>query len=59
MDLQCNARSKRTSRQAEQQKVRESLVQVLADLAVAEGREGEYKAGIYQFPIDYTKVRLC
>ena len=59
MDLQCNARPKRTSRQAEQQKVRESLVQVLADLAVAEGREGEYKAGIYQFPIDYTKVRLC
>ena len=26
--------------------------------AVAEGREGEYKAGIYQFPIDYTKVLL-
>ena len=36
----------------------ESLVQVVADLAVAEGREGEYKAGIYQFPIDYTKVLL-
>ena len=50
---------KTTSRQAKQQKTRESLVQVLADLAVAEGREGEYKAGIYQFPIDYTKVRLC
>ena len=36
----------------------ESLMQVVADLAVAEGREGEYKAGIYQFPIDYTKVLL-
>ena len=36
----------------------ESLVQVVADLAVAQGREGEYKAGIYQFPIDYTKVLL-
>ena len=34
------------------------MVQVVADLAVAEGREGEYKAGIYQFPIDYTKVLL-
>ena len=34
------------------------LMQVVADLAVAEGREGEYKAGIYQFPIDYTKVVL-
>jgi len=33
-------------------------VKVVADLAVAEGREGEYKAGIYQFPIDYTKVPL-
>ena len=35
-----------------------TMVQVVADLAVAEGREGEYKAGIYQFPIDYTKVLL-
>ena len=36
----------------------EIFAQVVADLAVAEGREGEYKAGIYQFPIDYTKVPL-
>ena len=52
-------RGKKTSLQATKQAMRESLVQVLADLAVAEGREGEYKAGIYQFPIDYTKVLLC
>ena len=31
-------------------------VQVTADLAVSLGSEGEYTWGIYEFPIDYTKV---
>ena len=32
-------------------------VVVTADLNVAQGSEGEYTWGIYEFPIDYTKVR--
>ena len=32
-------------------------VVVTADLSVAQGAEGEYTWGIYEFPIDYTKVR--
>ena len=31
-------------------------VAVKADLQVAEGAEGEYTWGIYEFPIDYTEV---
>ena len=34
-------------------------VVVTADLEVAQGSEGEYTWGIYEFPIDYTKVRPC
>jgi len=34
-------------------------VQVTADLAVGEGRGGEYTWGIYHFPIDYTKKDYC
>ena len=33
-------------------------VVVTADLNVAQGAEGEYTWGIYEFPIDYTKVRF-
>ena len=31
-------------------------VTVTADLSVAPGAEGEYTWGVYEFPIDYTKV---
>ena len=31
-------------------------VKVTANLSVAEGAEGEYTWGIYEFPIDYTQV---
>ena len=62
MNLQSNARQNfkpcYTRGKEMESKEGESLVQVVADLAVAQGREGEYKAGIYQFPIDYTKVLL-
>ena len=34
------------------------VVVVTADLSVAQGAEGEYTWGVYEFPIDYTKVRL-
>ena len=33
-------------------------VKVTANLSVAEGAEGEYTWGIYEFPIDYTQVRF-
>ena len=59
MDLKWNARLNcNTIGNEMESKGSEWLMQVVADLAVAEGREGEYKAGIYQFPIDYTKVVL-
>ena len=32
---------------------------MVADLAVAEGREGEYTATIHQFPIDYSQEDYC
>ena len=35
----------------------EGGVVVTADLSVAQGAEGEYTWGVYEFPIDYTKVR--
>jgi hypothetical protein len=31
----------------------------MANLAVAEGKEGEYTAGIYEFPIDYRQEDYC
>ena len=31
-------------------------VEVRADLRVAEGAEGEYTWGIYEFPTDYSQV---
>jgi hypothetical protein len=34
-------------------------LQVVADLAVAEGREGEYTAGIYEFPVDFRQEDHC
>lgn len=34
-----------------------AAVLATADLQVALGAEGEYTWGIYEFPIDYTKVR--
>jgi len=34
-------------------------VVVTADLNVAQGAEGEYTWGIYEFPIDYTKEDFC
>ena len=33
-------------------------VLVTADLEVSLGSEGEYTWGIYEFPIDYTKVSV-
>ena len=33
-------------------------VAVRAELQVAEGAEGEYTWGIYEFPIDYTEVLI-
>ena len=33
-------------------------VLVTADIRVAEGAEGEYTWGIYQFPIDYRQVNF-
>ena len=63
MNLQSNAKLNfmlgNTTQNAMEIKRGQFFAQVVADLAVAEGREGEYKAGIYQFPIDYTKVLLC
>lgn len=34
-------------------------VKVTANLSVAEGAEGEYTWGIYEFPIDYTQEDYC
>ena len=35
-----------------------AAVLVTADLEVSLGSEGEYTWGIYEFPIDYTKVGI-
>ena len=37
----------------------EAAVLVTARLNVGLGAEGEYTWGIYEFPIDYTKVSIC
>ena len=35
-----------------------AVTSVTADLEVSLGSEGEYTWGIYEFPIDYTKVGM-
>ena len=36
----------------------EAAVTATADLEVGLGAEGEYTWGVFEFPIDYTKVRM-